>query len=103
MTGAAPIAGSCDPALAAVADAFADNFGRGELGAGCSAVVDGRTVVDLWGGWADVARQRPWQRDTLVNVYSVGKPIVALAVLQLVAAGAVDLDTPASTYWPELR
>jgi CubicO group peptidase (beta-lactamase class C family) len=64
--------------------------------------VDGRAAVELWGGWADAARTRPWQRTTLVNAYSVGKPLVALAVLQLVARGEVDLDEPATRRWPEL-
>ncbi|MGH9185247.1 MAG: serine hydrolase domain-containing protein [Acidimicrobiales bacterium] len=57
----------------------------------------------IWGGWADVERTRRWSRDTLVNAYSVGKPIVALALLQLVERGRVDLDSPASRWWPELR
>ncbi len=82
--------------------AFVRNFDDGEIGAACSVVVDGRTVVDLWGGWADVRRSRPWREDTLVNAYSVGKPIVALAVLQLVASGDLRLDEPASRGWPEL-
>ena len=98
-----PVDGTCDQRFAAVGDVFRDNFERGELGAGCSVVVDGRVVLDLWGGWADVAETRPWRRDTLVNAYSVGKPVVALAVLELVGAGGVDLDAPASTVWPELR
>ena len=86
-----------------VHDAFAENFDDGELGASCTVIVDGRVVVDVHGGWADVARTRPWQPDTLCNAYSVGKPIVALSVLQLVADGRIDLDARADRYWPELR
>jgi CubicO group peptidase (beta-lactamase class C family) len=98
----APIVGHCDPAFAAVRDAFATNFSeRGEVGAGVCAVVDGRTVVDLVGGWADPERRRAWQPDTLVNCYSVGKAIVALLVLQLVDAGVLDLDAPVASVWPE--
>jgi len=59
-------------------------------------------VVDLWGGWADLDRTRPWQRDTLCNAYSVGKALVAVGLLQQVAAGRVALDAPSRTYWPEL-
>ena len=67
---ATPITGTCDPAFAAVRDAFAENFAaRGEVGAGVSVVIDGRTVVDLAGGWADEARTRPWPTDKRVNVY----------------------------------
>lgn len=98
----AVVEGACDAAFKAVREAFAANFERGEIGAACTVTVDGRVVVDIWGGWADADRSRPWARDTLVNVYSVGKPIVALALLQLVARGRVDLDEPASRQWPEL-
>ncbi len=103
-TGAtAGVDGICDPRFEAVRQAFVENFGRGEIGAAVAVTVGGRSVVDLWGGWADDGRIRPWRRDTLVNAYSVGKPVVALAVLQLVAAGQLDLDEPASRWWPELR
>jgi len=90
-----------DPAFAAVVDAFHTNFAEdGEVGAGCSVIVDGRVVVDVVGG--EMAPGVPWQPDTLCNAYSVGKPLVAVSVLQLVADGRVSLDAPARTYWPEL-
>jgi len=46
-------------------------------------------------------RTRPWQRDTLVDVFSVGKAMAALSLLVLVERGQVDLDAPAARYWPE--
>ena len=95
--------GTFDPRFRAVFDAFVANFDRGEIGAACAVVVDGRLVVDLWGGWRDADRSGAWQADTLVNAYSVGKPVVALSVLQLVASGDLRLDEPASKWWPELR
>jgi CubicO group peptidase (beta-lactamase class C family) len=101
--GVHPVDGAVDPRFAAVGDAFRANFDDGELGAACTVVVDGRVVVDLWGGWSDLAGTRPWARDTLVDAYSVGKPIVALSVLQLVAGGRLDLDERADAVWPELR
>jgi len=96
------IGGTCDASFDAVRDAFAENFDDGEIGSGCAITVGGRVVVDLWGGWLDAWRTRRWERDTLVNAYSVGKPIVALMLLQCVARGDVALDAAASTYWPEL-
>ena len=52
------VQGECDPAFAGVRDAFAANFAAGlELGASLCVEVDGRAVVDLWGGWLD-AEQR---------------------------------------------
>ncbi|MGK2929395.1 MAG: serine hydrolase domain-containing protein [Acidimicrobiales bacterium] len=97
------VKGFCDQAFRPVRDAFAANFEGGELGAACAVSVGGDVVVDIWAGWADAERTHPWRRDTLVNAYSVGKPIVALALLQLVAAGRVDLDEPVRRLWPELR
>ncbi|CAB4551240.1 MAG: serine hydrolase [Actinobacteria bacterium] len=99
---AVPISGTCDPAFAEVRDAFAANFAdRGEVGAAVCVRVGGRPVVDLAGGWADAERTRPWQTDTLVNVYSVGKAFVGLLALQLVDEGRIQLDTPIAEVWPE--
>ena len=93
--------GHCDPAFGAARDAFAENFAaREEIGASFSVTIDGVAVVDLWGGWADPARTRPWDRDTLVNVYSTTKGVVAIAVHRLVERGELDLDAPVSRYWP---
>ena len=94
--------GTCDARFAAVRETFTANCDDGEIGAACAVTIDGRTVIDLWGGWADAAETRPWRSDTLVNAYSVGKPIVAIEVLQLVASGELELDEPASRWWPEL-
>jgi CubicO group peptidase (beta-lactamase class C family) len=97
-----PIGGRCDPAFAAVRDAFAENFAeRGEVGAALCVVVDGTTVVDLHGGWADAACTRRWASETLVDIYSAGKPVVGLLVLQLVDAGRIALDDPLASVWPE--
>ena len=98
----APVSGRCAERFAPVRDEFARNFAeRGEVGAGVSVVVGGRTVVDLVGGWADAGRTRPWRDDTLVDVYSVGKALVGLLVLQLVDDGSFGLDDPVTSVWPE--
>src|SRR6185295_13553242 len=92
----------CDPSFAAVRESFADNFAdRGEVGAAVCVIIDGRVVVDLAGGWADEGEQRPWQLDTLVDFYSVGKAFVALLALQLVDSGLIGLDDPIAAVWPE--
>jgi CubicO group peptidase (beta-lactamase class C family) len=96
------VSGHCDARFRAVREEFARNFAeRGELGAAVCVVIDGATVVDLAGGWADGAARRPWRHDTLVDFYSVGKAFVALLALQLVDAGAVALDDPIAAVWPE--
>ncbi|WP_432992855.1 serine hydrolase domain-containing protein [Dactylosporangium sp. CA-233914] len=84
-----------------VAAAFRQLFESGaETGASVAAYAGGELVVDLWGGWADAARTRPWRRDTLATVFSVSKPVAALAVLTRVADGRIGLDEPVRTYWP---
>lgn len=97
-----PVSGECDARFSAVREEFIRNFTqRGEVGAALCIVVDGDTVVDLAGGWADRAGRSPWRHDTLVDFYSVGKAFVALLALQLVDAGRIGLDDPISAVWPE--
>jgi CubicO group peptidase (beta-lactamase class C family) len=96
------IDGQCDPRFAAVRETFAASFEAGrEVGASFAATVDGRTVVDLWGGHADAARTRPWERDTIVNVFSTTKAMTALCAHLLADRGLLDLDAPVARYWPE--
>ncbi|MFF0777279.1 serine hydrolase domain-containing protein [Streptomyces sp. NPDC003720] len=98
----AHVQGHCDPRFTAVREAFEENFrDRGELGAAVAVTVGGETVVDLWGGWADAARTRPWERDTLVNVWSTTKGPVALCAHLLADRGLLDFDRPVAAYWPE--
>jgi len=95
------IEGFCDPRFAAVRDAFAANFVlHGEVGAAVTIAVGGRVVVDIWGGFRDGARSLPWQRDTLVNVFSVSKAMSALCAHRLVERGLIDLDAPIARLWP---
>jgi CubicO group peptidase (beta-lactamase class C family) len=99
---AVKIEGTCDPKFSRVKDAFAENFAsRNELGASTAVVLDGKTVVELWGGHADKEKTRDWQRDTLVNLYSTTKGITAICAHRLVDKGLLDLDAPVTRYWPE--
>ncbi|NEA98460.1 serine hydrolase domain-containing protein [Streptomyces sp. SID13726] len=94
--------GHCDERFAAVRTAFEENFrDRDELGAAVSVTLGGETVVDLWGGWADPARTRRWERDTLVNVWSTTKGPTALCAHILADRGLLDFDAPVAAYWPE--
>jgi CubicO group peptidase (beta-lactamase class C family) len=56
--------------------------------------------VDLWAGHADEKRTRPWERDTIVIVFSTTKIAMIMAFLMLVDRGLVDLDAPVASYWP---
>ena len=72
-----------------------------DLGASVAVVLDGEVVVDIWGGWADPERTRPWERDTIVNVWSTTKTMLALCALVLVERGELDPDRRVAHYWPE--
>ena len=58
-------------------------------------------VVDLWAGHADAGLTRPWERDTIVNVWSTGKAVTATCAHMLVDRGLLDIDAPVAKYWPE--
>jgi hypothetical protein len=60
-----PVHGTAEPGFERVYDVFESSLDKGELRAAVCAYVDGPTVVDLWGGWADADRAREWQRDTI--------------------------------------
>lgn len=94
--------GHCDPRFAALREAFLANFReRDEIGAAVAVVRGGEPVVDLWAGDADPGRTRPWQRDTVVHVYSTTKGMTALAAHHLADRGKLDLGAPVAAYWPE--
>lgn len=102
MSDEGPIHGECTERFAPVRRAFERNFRRhGELGASVAVYQDGEPVVDLWGGFADAARTRPWERDTLVHVASTTKGLTALCLHRLADEGRLDLDAPVAHYWPE--
>jgi CubicO group peptidase (beta-lactamase class C family) len=102
MTIAVETHGTCDEAFGRVREAFAANFRDfDEVGASLCVTIDGRTVVDLWGGYADAARTRPWERDTIVCVWSTTKGMTAACAHRLADQGRLDLDAPVARYWPE--
>ncbi|KAL4894866.1 beta-lactamase/transpeptidase-like protein [Aspergillus ambiguus] len=98
----AEVHGTCDPAFAAVRDIFQKHVSSGnEVGASICVTIGDKTVIDLWGGYADAAKTNPWKEDTIVPVWSTTKTWMALAMLLLADRGQVDLYAPVTKYWPE--
>ncbi|MDJ0866289.1 MAG: serine hydrolase domain-containing protein [Myxococcota bacterium] len=96
------IEGHVEPGFERVREAFEQSFSSGEeVGASFAAVKNGRALVDLWGGHADRARTRPWQRDTLINVYSTTKGMAALVCSMLVDKIQLDYEDVVVDHWPE--
>jgi CubicO group peptidase (beta-lactamase class C family) len=100
----ADIHGTCEPRFEAVAAALSASIDKGtDVGGSVAVIHDGATVVDIWGGWADAAKTRPWERDTIVNVWSTTKTMTFLVSLMLADRGELDLDAPVHRYWPEFK
>ncbi|MDT4918366.1 MAG: hypothetical protein QOH89_3066 [Pseudonocardiales bacterium] len=98
----ARINGEVDEGFGKVADQFRRNFERrGDVGAAVAVHRDGRPVVDLWGGLRDSERRFPWERDTMVPVFSSTKGVSALVMASLRSKGLLDWDERVAHYWPE--
>ncbi len=94
--------GTTTPRFERVRDAFDANFAKGlEIGAAFSVYHRGEKVVDLWGGTADIATDRPWDERTLALVFSTTKGATAICANKLAQEGALDVDAPVAKYWPE--
>ena len=95
------VEGQCDPRFKGVVEAFIQNFDeRGEVGASVCLTLEGRTVVDLWGGHA-VPGGATWDRDTVSIVFSCTKGASALCAHMAADRGLLDLNAPVTKYWPE--
>lgn len=96
------VEGFADPAFSGLRELLQHNLSNGtDVGASVCVVADGETVVDLWGGVADVDTGARWVKDTVVNTYSLTKTMTTVAALLLVDRGQLDLDAPVARYWPE--
>jgi CubicO group peptidase (beta-lactamase class C family) len=96
------IEGYVSPGFDSVREAFAENFARRrELGGACCAVHNGETVIDLWGGVRNAIPGEPWERDTMVIIYSATKGLAAMTLALAHSRGWLDYDEHVSAYWPE--
>ncbi|MDV6271825.1 serine hydrolase domain-containing protein, partial [Rhodococcus globerulus] len=94
--------GHCNSEFEAVYNAFEAQLASGEeLGGSIAITVDGESVVDIWGGYADESRTTPWGSDTIVNTFSITKTMAALSALLLVERGQLDVYQKVAHYWPE--
>jgi CubicO group peptidase (beta-lactamase class C family) len=96
------VQGTCEPRFDAVRTTLASQLTSGaDLGASVAVFLNGEPVVDIWGGWADPEKTRPWEQDTITNVWSTTKTMTFLVALMLHDRGELDFDAPVATYWPE--
>jgi CubicO group peptidase (beta-lactamase class C family) len=96
------VQGTCDARFEPVRDVLAEQLDSGnDTGASIVVDVDGRTVLDLWGGWCDPGHGRRWTEHTITNVWSTTKTVTNLAALMLADRGLLDPYAPVAKYWPE--
>lgn len=96
------IEGDVAPGFEKLADLFAAGFTEAPtMGAALSIRVDGRPVVNLWGGVADERDGRAWTRHTPSVIFSCTKGLMSALLARLVDEGRLDYDAPMARYWPE--
>lgn len=97
------IGGWVSPGFERVKETFEANFRSGwdTKGAAFTVIKDGAVVVNLHGGYANTETLHEWEEDTLVNIFSCGKGVVAIAVAMLVDRGHLRYDALVKEYWPE--
>ena len=98
----APIVG---PATAARIDSLLQDFVNNEQVAGISALVYEKGQEAYFGayGYSDRDNGVPMARNTLVQIYSMTKPLTGTALMTLYETGAFNLDDPLTKYAPEFE
>jgi CubicO group peptidase (beta-lactamase class C family) len=98
----ADVQGTYEPRFEGVRNALAKSLNAGtDVGASVAVFWHGEPVVDIWGGYADEATKKPWERDTLTNVWSTTKTMTFLCALMLADRGELEFNAPVAKYWPE--
>lgn len=98
----AEISGFCDPKFVAMKEELSRSIDSGDdLGASVAVTINGKFVVDMWGGWADTEKKTPWNENTITNVWSTTKTMAAMCALVLFDRGLLDFDARVAQYWPE--
>ena len=94
--------GNFDKKFEKVFDLFKSNIeSSGEIGASFAVFHEGKLIIDLYGGYRDKEKTKVWDKDTIVNIHSTSKGIVAMIIAHLINKGLIDLNENVSTYWPE--
>ena len=63
--------------------------------------VNGETIGQSAAGYANKKEKKKFELETLVRMGSIAKSMTALAAMQLVEQGLLDLDVPIQTYIPD--
>lgn len=92
------------PAIAILEEVIADELEQGILsGVSIALIEDQQVVLSAGYGWADKRKRTPAAADTIYRVGSISKVFTALAAMQLVERGIIDLDVPLEEILPNFR
>ncbi len=81
---------------------FEENFARsGELGAAISVWLNGRSLLELHGGYRDAGREQPWTSDTIVLFWSATKGLGSACLLHVLQEHDIGLERRVAEFWPE--
>lgn len=94
-----PINGSVAPGFESVERLFEEQLqAMAERNAQLCVYHRGSKVVDLW---ASTCGDDSFSADSLVNVFSSGKSLEAIAIASLVSKGLLSYERKITDYWPE--
>ncbi len=72
-------------------------------GANVLVIRRGEEVVYTQAGFADVENRKPYERSTIVRMFSMSKPVTGAAAMKLVEDGCLDLAQPVGDLLPAFR
>jgi CubicO group peptidase (beta-lactamase class C family) len=85
-----------------LAHLFEDNFARlGEVGAAISIWNNGRSALELQGGFREAKRETPWTADTIVLFWSATKGLGSACLLHVLQEREIKLTRRVAEFWPE--
>jgi CubicO group peptidase (beta-lactamase class C family) len=88
--------------LERVSSLFDENFTEfGELGAAVSVWQNGKSILELHGGFRDTKREHPWTADTIVLFWSATKGLGSACLLHALQENGIWLEQRVAEFWPE--
>jgi CubicO group peptidase (beta-lactamase class C family) len=81
---------------------FDENFREfGELGAAVSVWQNGKSIVELHGGFRDAKREQPWTAETIVLFWSATKGLGSACLLHAMQEESITLEQRVAEFWPQ--
>ena len=85
-----------------IADSYSKNFELyGEIGASLCVYHNNEKVIDIWSGYKDLEKNKKWDEDTVVPIFSSTKAIAASCLALCHSRELFDYIRKVSDYWPE--